>query len=72
MTFVLGVLNQGHSLAGRGVGQAQKHQIRRVETLFALGGVLALLLVDEEKLDVLPGGQPVIDLQAGGALPCRR
>ena len=40
-----------------------------IETFFALGGVLPLLLVDEEKLDVLAGGQPVIDLQAGGALP---
>ena len=65
----VGVLDHGHGFAGRVVGQAEEDQIRRIETFFALGGVLPLLLVDEEKLDVLAGGQPVIDLQAGGALP---
>ena len=35
---------------------------------FFLGGVLALVLVDQKELDVLPGGQAVVYLQAGGAL----
>ena len=41
------VLHQGHSLPGRRVWQAQKHNIRRVDALFPLSGVFAFVLVDQ-------------------------
>ena len=62
------VVDEGHRLHGGGVWQAEEDQVGRVEELLPLGGVLALVLVDQKKLDVLPGGQAVVYLQAGGAL----
>ena len=62
------VVDEGHRFHGGGVGQAEEDQVGRVEELLPLGGVLALVLVDQKKLDVLPGGQAVVYLQAGGAL----
>ena len=62
------VCNEGYRLHGGGVGQAEKDQVGLVKELFPLGSVLPLGLVDEEQLNILPLGQPVINLQAGGAL----
>ena len=64
----LAVFYQAHRFHGGGVRQAEEHQVRRVEKLFPLRRVLALGLVDEEELDVLPGRQAVVNLEAGGAL----
>lgn len=62
------VFDERHRLHGGGVGQAQEHQIGRVQETFALGGVLALVRVNAQQLDVVPGSQALVDLQAGGAL----
>ena len=64
----VGIVHQGHGLPGRRVRQAEKHNIRRVHELFPLLRVLALGLVDQQQVDVRPEGQPVVDLQARGAL----
>ena len=63
-----GTLDEAHRLHGRRVRQAQKHDIHPVHQLFPLRRVLPLILVNEEKVDVAPGGKPVVDLKAGGAL----
>ena len=65
----VGIVNHGHRLPGRLVGQAQEDQVGGVEAFLPFRRVLALFLVNEKKLDILAGGQPVVDLQAGGALP---
>ena len=62
------VFDERHRLHGGGVWQAQEHQIGRVQETLALGGVLALVRVNAQQLDVVPGSQALVDLQAGGAL----
>ena len=65
----VGICHQLHCLHGGGVRQAQKHDIRRIHQPRPLGVVLPLFLFDQQKLDVLPGGQAVANLEARGALP---
>ena len=62
------VLRQRHRLHGGGVRQAEENQIGLVHQPLPLGSVLPLVLVDEKELNILPSRQPVINLQAGGAL----
>ena len=62
------VLQQRDRLHRRRVGQAEEHQVGRVEELFPLLRVLALVLVDEQQLDVVPLPQALVNLEAGGAL----
>ena len=64
----LGVVNQGDRLFGSGVRQAEEHQVGLVQKLSAFLQVLALVLVNEQQLDVVPAAQALVDLQAGGAL----
>ena len=64
----IGVFHQLYRLHGSLVRQAEEHQVGLVHQLFPLGGVLALVFVDEQESDVLPARQPVVDLEAGGAL----
>ncbi len=54
------VLNEPHRLPGGGVGQAEKHQVGRVEVFFPLRRVLALGLADAQQFD---------DRSAGRAAP---
>ena len=65
----VGVVDHGHRLPGGVIRQAEENQVGGVEALFPLRRVLALFLVDEQQLNVLPGGQAVVNLQAGGAFP---
>lgn len=62
------VLNKGDRLHSGSVGQAQKDQVGGVEELAPLLGVLPLVLVNEQQLQIVPAAQPFIDLQACGAL----
>ena len=62
------VLNERHSLSGRGVGQAQEHQIRIIQELFPLLRVLALFRIDAQELDILPAAQALIYLEPRGPL----
>ena len=64
----LRILNKGHRLQGGGVGQAEKDQVGGVEKFLSLLGILALVLVNEQQLNVLPASQPLVDLKAGSAL----
>ena len=61
------VIDQRDGLDGACVGQAQEDDVRRVEEFAALFVVVALVLVDAHQLQVLPGADPVKNLQAGGA-----
>ena len=63
-----GIIHQLHRLHGGGIRQTKEHQVRLVHQLFSLSGILALLLVDEQELQVLPAGQTVVNLQAGSTL----
>ena len=63
-----GALRQGHGLHSRRVRQAQKHDVRFRHQPFPFARVLPLRLVDQQQADVVPRRQPVIDLQAGGAV----
>ena len=64
----VGVFDHSHGLTGSVIGETQEDQVGGVQKLLPLGGVLALFVVDEQQLDVGAGGEPVIDLQTGGAL----
>jgi hypothetical protein len=68
MRQVRRVRHQRHRLARGGVGQAQEGHVGGVEQPCALGGVLALVGVDLQQLDVAPAGQHLVDAQAGRAL----
>ena len=62
------ILHHAYRLPGSVVRQAQKHQVRFVEEFLPLRRVLALILVDEQQLNVRPGRQTIVNLEAGGAL----
>ena len=64
----VGVTERGHQLLGRRVGQAEHGDVGRLGDLGALGEVLAVGHRQLEQLDVRPVLQPVVDLQAGGAV----
>ena len=59
-----GVLHQGDGLPGGVLRQAQEDQVGGVQELFPLLHVPALVRVDDEKLQVVPLGQQLVDLRA--------
>ena len=62
-----GVIDQRDGLDGACVGQAQEDDVRPVEEFAALFVVVALVFVDAHQFQVVPGADPVKNLQAGGA-----
>ena len=64
----VGALRQGHRLHGRRIRQAEEHDVRCRHQLFPLRRVLPLVLVDQQQVDIAPRCQPVVDLQARGAV----
>ena len=64
----VGVLDQAHRLHGGGVGQAEEHQIGLVDQPLSLCQVFPLVGIDGEQFNIVPLRQPLVDLQAGGAL----
>ena len=64
----VGVTQRRHQLLGRRVGQAEHGDVGRAGDLGALGEVLAVGHRQLEQLDVRAVLQPVVDLQAGGAV----
>ena len=63
-----GIFNQRDGLYGRCIRQAQKYQIRRIQQLFPLGGILSLRFVYEQQVDIAACGKAVIDLETSGAV----
>ena len=51
----------------RVVGEAEDGGVRGVEKLGALGGILAIVAGERDDLDIVAAGEPVADLEAGGA-----
>ena len=62
------ICHQRHRLPSGCVRQAKKDQVRRVHQLLPLHRVLPLVFVNEQQGNIVPGADPVVDLQAGGAL----
>ena len=62
------VFDQRDSFLRCGIRQAQEHDVRRIQKLSALLGILALVLVDEQQLYVVAFAETLVDLKAGRAL----
>ena len=62
------IADAGHGLSRCRVGQAQHHHVAIVGSLRTRGGVLAQAVRQGNEVDVRAPGQPLPDLQAGGAL----
>ncbi len=60
----VGVLHQGDGLPGGVLRQTQEDQVGGVQKLLSLLHVPALVRVDDEKLQVVPLGQQLVDLRA--------
>ena len=63
------VLNELQRLHCGGIGQAEKHQVGRVEVFFPLRRVLAPGLADAQQFEIGPPGEPLPELKASGTLP---
>jgi hypothetical protein len=64
----VGVAERRHQLLGRRIGQAEHGDVGRLGDLGALAEILAVGHRQLEQLDVGAVLQPVVDLQAGGAV----
>ena len=62
------VFDQRDGFLRCGIRQAQEHDVRRIQKLSALLGILALVLVDEQQLYVVAFAETLVDLKAGRAL----
>jgi hypothetical protein len=60
-------LDQADGLARRIVRQAEDYGVSAVEQLTPRLDVLAALRVDRDELQIAPAGEPLADLEAGGA-----
>lgn len=56
-----------HRLARGVIGQAKDHEVRRIERILALRGVLAVLVAQDDLLDPVAAVEPLADFQARGA-----
>ena len=61
------ILDERNGLACRRIRQAQKRNVGCIEELAALLDVLALVLVDEQQLDIVAAAETLINLQTGRA-----
>ena len=62
------VLDERNGLACRRIRQAQKRNVGCIEKLAALLDVLALVLVDEQQLDIVAATEALVNLETGRAL----
>ena len=62
-----GILDQRDGLARGIVGQAQDHRVGGVERVGAGVGILAGVVGERDQGDVAAAGEPLVDLDAGGA-----
>jgi hypothetical protein len=60
--------HQRHGFARGVVGQAQQRHVAVVQRLGAVGRTLAMLGRQLQQAQIVPPGQPLLHLQAGGAL----
>ena len=58
------ILHQRHRLTGTLVGQTEEHDVGRIDKAAPLVGVVALVLVDAQQLQVISGAYAVENLQA--------
>ena len=62
------ILDERNGLACRRIRQAQERNVGCVQELAALLSVLALVLIDEQQLDVVAAAEALVNLEAGRAL----
>ena len=62
------ILDERDRLFRRRIRQAQERNVGCIEELAALLGVLALILIDEQQLDVVAAAEALVNLETGRAL----
>ena len=62
------ILDERNRLFRRRIRQAQKRNVGCIEELAALLDVLALVLVDEQQLDIVAATEALVNLETGRAL----